>query len=420
MIHKPLAEILTDIKTLPRPLIIRFQYGIKPKRMFSKFSEDSPSSEETTVTKRKNSIVKEDSKKFSENIEGNNWVEEMRFTCVDFIANLLGNYKKFILPEVDISALPFDTKAYLSSLSHSAKSFMKVFCETQMFSCFISDHLNDPPDPYLAIIQHIIEINCDENVKKRYQDSLSRRFWNLNEYKVEDIKIKDIEHLYSTEDIARQSGVFPRFNYKLFQCITSSKFVENEFISIRRPRQVSGSILLFYYYYYFIIAFANDLMIGDSHSHMVLSPSHFGKTTKEINRKHVKDPNSKMNFSKFKSLFSKDSSSNANPPPPPPPPPPKITSSTRGRRTLRSEAAIKSKEAVKSEEKKTDNKNNEINKNEDSFPPPPIAAMNTQPAAPAPPAAPADLPVNLPPPPPVLRVGPAEKKSFFKGLFKKK
>lgn len=170
----------------------------------------------------------------------------MRFTCVDFIANLLGNYRKFILPQEDYSTLPFDTKSYLSSLPFGSKSFMKVFCETQMFSCFISDHLNEPPDPYLDILKHIIEINCDESVKKRYQESLSRRFWNLNEFKVEDIKIKDIENIYSTEDISRPTGVFPRFNYKYFQCITSSKFVENEFVSIRRPRQVSGSIYFIY------------------------------------------------------------------------------------------------------------------------------------------------------------------------------
>lgn len=174
--------------------------------------------------------------------------------------------------------------------------------------------------------------------------------------------------------------------------------------------------ILFTNYYY--LAFANDLMIGDSHSHMILSPSNVGKTTKEINRRHIKDPNAKSTFTKFKSLFQKDSSSSNTAKPPPPPPPPKITSATRGRHTLKSEASIKSKESEVKDKEKVDN-NNETNKtetDENSFPPPPVAPLqpvdNNNP--------PATLPPNIPPPPPVLTVGPAEKKSFFKGLFKKK
>lgn len=175
--------------------------------------------------------------------------------------------------------------------------------------------------------------------------------------------------------------------------------------------------ILFTNYYY--LAFANDLMIGDSHSHMILSPSNVGKTTKEINRRHIKDPNAKSTFTKFKSLFQKDSSSSNTAKPPPPPPPPKITSATRGRHTLKSEASIKSKESEVKDKEKVDNNNNETNKtetDENSFPPPPVAPLqpvdNNNP--------PASLPPNIPPPPPVLTVGPAEKKSFFKGLFKKK
>lgn len=151
-------------------------------------------------------------------------------------------YKLYLVPNTPPPSLPFNTKSYLSSLPYHNKSFMKEFCNTQMFACFISDHVKDPPDPYLPILQHVIDINRDEGVKTRYKQSLSRRLWILNEFKVKGIDIDKVKDIADTEDLNRVIGTFPKFNYALFDTVECVRKEEGEDKVIRRARQVSGSI----------------------------------------------------------------------------------------------------------------------------------------------------------------------------------
>lgn len=241
---------------------------------------------------RRGSSVIGNSYLFSENFKENLWVDKVRSVFLYIMIQLLGDYEHYIVKDKEDPKYPFDSEKYLSSISSNKSKllFMKQLKDTQSFTSFIEDHLNEVIDNDLqafisfsrevlnnnnnnAITPSPLEENETEPITERrgrkssianlfglglnsnnniameqhkqaidsIYEKINRLNWKIKLYEVEDIKFEQLQSFISNNNIRIEipiTGIFPRFNYQLFDSIKRKDIEFKPFMSNRKDIEI--------------------------------------------------------------------------------------------------------------------------------------------------------------------------------------